>query len=118
MRRGRRTPSRKPESARTTECLIRSLAHGRKRPSELLEFYYWSKEPGLIEVIRGIAAMREDVRAAIEAFIALAGDVKSASADLDGRGVLTLASAEAAKAAALARYLAAHDADELARLPH
>ena len=77
-----------------------------------------AQEPGLIEVIRGIAAMREDVRSTIEAFIALAGDVKSASADLDGRGVLTLASAEAARTAALALYLAAHDADELSRLPH
>lgn len=118
MRRGRRNQHKKPESARTTESLIRSLAHGCKSPSELLELYYWSKEPGLIEVIRGIAAMREDVRSAIEAFIALAGDVKSASADLDGRGVLTLASAEAARTAALALYLAVHDADELSRLPH
>ena len=118
MRRGRRIQCNKSANTRTAESLIRSLAYGCKSPSELLELYYWSKEPGLIDVIRGIAAMREDVRAAIEAFIALAGDVKSASADLDGRGVLTLASAEAARGAALARYLAAHDADELSRLPH
>jgi hypothetical protein len=101
-----------------TERLITTLAAGCDCPAKLLELYYWSKEPGLLEVIRGIAAMREDVRAAIEAFIALAGDAQSTSADLDGRGVLTLASAQAARTAALARYLAANDADELSRMPH
>ena|ERR1043165_32126 len=118
MTRGRGNPEAERGDARTTEMLIRALMQGCKNPSEMLELYYWSKEPGLIEIIRGIAAMREDVRAAIETFIALAGDVKSASAELDGRGVLTLASAEAARTAALVRYLAAHDADELSRLPH
>jgi hypothetical protein len=120
MNRARRNSPRKIASAkeRTTERLIQTLAHGCDTPAKMLELYYWSKEPGLIEVIRGIAAMREEVRAAIEAFIVLAGDARSASADLDGRGVLTLASAEAAKTAALARYLAANDADDLSRLPH
>jgi hypothetical protein len=55
--------------------------------------------------------------AAIEAFIALARDTKSVSADLDARGVLTLSSGEAAKAIALAHYVAAED-DDLPRLPH
>lgn len=118
MDRTRRHSSKKITSAkeRTTERLIQTLARGCDTPAEVLELYYWSKEPGLIEVIRGIAAMREEVRAAIEAFIALAGDVKSASADLDGRGVLTLASTDAARSVALARYLAADDTDDAARL--
>jgi hypothetical protein len=118
MRRGRRNPHNKSENDRTIERLIRSLVLECKSPSEVLELYYWSKEPGLIEVIRGIAAMPEEARASIEAFIALAGDAKSASAELDGRGVLTLASGEATRTAALARYLAANDADDLSRLPH
>lgn len=119
MSRARRHSTRKitPAKDRAAERLIRTLAVGCDSPAKVLELYYWSKEPGLIEVIRGIAAMREDVRAAIEAFIALAGDVKSASADLDGRGVLTLASAEAARTVALARCVAAaDDADDAARL--
>ena len=45
-------------------------------PAEALELYYWSREPGLIEIIRGIATMPESTRAAIEAFIALARDTK------------------------------------------
>ena len=53
--------------------------------------------------------MPEDTRAAIEAFIALARDAKSITAGLDARGVLTLASAEAARTVALAQYAAEHD---------
>jgi len=120
MKRSRRTAARKSASAkeRAVERLIQTLAHGCDTPAKVLELYYWSREPGLLEVIRGIAAMREDPRAAIEAFIALAGDVRSVSAALDGRGVLTLASDDAARTVALARYLSAHDADDLSRLPH
>ena len=120
MKRSRRTAARKSASAkeRAVERLIQTLAHGCDTPAKVLELYYWSREPGLLEVIRGIAAMRDDARAAIEAFVALAGDVRSVSAALDGRGALTLASNDAARTVALAQYLAAHDPDELARLPH
>jgi hypothetical protein len=98
------------------EHLIQILAASTS-PAEMLELYYWSKEPGLAEVIRHIAAMPEGTRAAIEAFIALARDAKSVSADLDACGVLTLRSGEAARAIALAHYAAAED-DDLSRLPH
>ena len=120
MKRSRRTASRKTASAndRVVERLIQTLAHGCDTPAKVLELYYWSREPGLLEVIRAIAAMREDARAAIEAFMALAGDVRSVSAALDARGVLTLASDDATRTVALARYLAAHDGDEPTRLPH
>ena len=64
-----------------TERLIRTLVAGCSSPAEALELYYWSREPGLIEVIRGIATMPEDTRAAIEAFIALARDAKSIKAE-------------------------------------
>lgn len=84
----------------------------------MLELCYWSKEPGLVEIIRSIARMPEETRAAIEAFIVLARDAKSVSADLDRRGVLTLSSAEAAKTIALAYDAAAQDADDLPRLLH
>jgi hypothetical protein len=94
-----------------TERLIRTLVAGCNSPAEALELYYWSREPGLIEVIRAIATMQEDTRAAIEAFIALARDAKSIKAELDARGVLTLASAEAARTVALAQYAAEEDED-------
>ena len=74
-----------------------------------LEAHYWSREPGLIEIMRGIATMTENTRAVIEAFVALARDTRSVTASLDQRGVLTLASTEAARTVALAQYAAAND---------
>jgi hypothetical protein len=94
-----------------TEHLIRTLVAGCGSPAQALELYYWSREPGLIEVIRGIATMPENTRAALEAFIALARDTRSVKAALDSRGVLTLASVEAARTVALAQYAAAEDED-------
>jgi hypothetical protein len=94
-----------------TEHLIRTLVAGCGSPAQALELYYWSREPGLIEVIRGIATMPEETRAAIEAFIALARDTRSVKAELNSRGVLTLASAEAARRVALAQYAAEEDED-------
>jgi hypothetical protein len=94
-----------------TEHLIRTLVAGCGSPAQALELYYWSREPGLIEVIRGIATMPEETRAAIEAFIALARDTRSVKAELNSRGVLTLASAEAARTVALAQYAAEEDED-------
>ena len=77
------------------------------------ELYYWSKEPGLLDVIRGIAAMPEQTRGALETFIALASEPKSVTASLDARGVLQLSSADVARTAALARCAAE---DELPRV--
>src|ERR1044072_3895823 len=82
--------------------LLRALAAGDSNPADMLELYYWSKEPGFTKLIRAIATMPEHARAALEAFIALARDSKSVTADLDPHGVLTFCSPEAARSAALA----------------
>lgn len=88
-----------------TECLIRSLVHNRSSAAEVLELHYWSKEPGLLDIIRGIVAMPEHTRAALETFLAM-GDSKSAVASLDARGVLQLSSADVARTVALAECAA------------
>ena len=98
------------------ERLIGTLAACCINPASMLELYYWSKEPGLADIIRGIATMPEEVRSAIEAFVALARDMKSVSAGLDGRGVLTLASLEAARTIALAQHLAEDTHGDLPRV--
>jgi len=100
------------------ERLMRMLVAGCSSPAEVLELYYWSREPGLLEIIRGIATMSEDTRARIEAFIALASNSKSVRAEVDGRGVLTLTSAEAARTVALARCAAQDDGENTSRLIH
>lgn len=100
---------------RSAERLIRMLA-ACTSPAEMLELYYWSKEPGLVEIIRRVATMPEETRAAIEAFIMLARDTTSVSADLDQRGVLRLSSGEAARTIALVQHAAADDIDDTPRL--
>jgi hypothetical protein len=96
--------------------LVRTLAACGSNPADMLELYYWSKEPGFTALIRAIATMPERTRAALETFIMLARDTKSVSADLDARGVLTFCSAEAAKSLALAQRAAADEADGMPRL--
>jgi hypothetical protein len=94
---------------------MRTLVAGCEKPADALEIYYWSKEPGLVDIIRAIAMMPEEARAAIEAFAALAHDQATVRACLDPRGVLTLASVQAARSVALAQYAAAIDIDDM---PH
>jgi hypothetical protein len=113
-RQSRRTATRRRDAP--TERLIRTLAAACDSPAEALELLYWSREPGLVDIVRGIAAMPEDTRAALEAFIALARDAKSVAGSLDQRGVLTLASREATQTIALAQYAAENDADDVPRL--
>jgi hypothetical protein len=94
--------------------LLRTLAACDGNPADMLELYYWSKEPGFTQLIRAIATMPEHTRAALETFITLARDSRSVTADLDRRGVLTFCSTEAARNVALC----VHAADETDERPH
>lgn len=95
--------------------LLRTLAACDGNPADMLELYYWSKEPGFTQLIRAIAAMPEHTRAALETFITLARDSRSVRAALDSRGVLTFCSVEAAKSAALAMH-AVNEAEDRPQL--
>jgi hypothetical protein len=105
-----------PNNTRATEHLVRALVAGCGSPAQALELYYWSKEPGLIDVIRAIVAMPEESRAALETFMAISRDTKSVVATLDRYGVLSLTSANAMKTVALAQYAAEDDGDDQPRL--
>lgn len=98
----KRTKARQRARAR----LFRALAACDGNPADMLELYYWSKEPGFTQLIRAIATMPEHTRATLETFITLARDARSVKAALDSRGVLTFCSAEAAKSVALAVHAA------------
>src|SRR5690349_12731648 len=56
-RRAKRAASPRKAAA---ERVVRMLVAGCSSPAEALELYYWSREPGLLEIIRGIAMMSED----------------------------------------------------------
>jgi hypothetical protein len=106
-----RSRKRTKANQRARARLLRTLAACDGSPSDLLELYYWSKEPGFTQLIRAIATMPEHTRATLETFIALARDSRSVRAALDSQGVLTFCSAEAARSAAIAS-LSMHAANE------
>jgi hypothetical protein len=110
-------PNRKsPPRDAAADRLIRTLLAACDDPAVALELLYWSREPGLVEVIRAVAAMPEETRASIEAFIALARDARTVSARLGPNGALTLHSGEATKTVALAQYVAETETDDAPRL--
>ena len=45
-----------------------------------IEMAYWSEEPGLLEIIRAIAARRPETRTALLAFLSKASDARLISA--------------------------------------
>jgi len=94
-----------------TERLLRILAEC-SNPAQMLELYYWSREPGMIDLVRGIAAMPEEARAAFEAFVALARDPRMIRGVLSAHGELTLVSPDVSQTIALARYTTDDDAEE------
>ena len=104
--RGDRARERSRGQHRARARLLRTLAACDGNPADMLELYYWSKEPGFTQLIRAIATMPEHTRAALETFITLARDSKSVTADLDPRGVLTFCTTEAARSVAIARHVA------------
>jgi hypothetical protein len=108
-------PKSEPRDA-AADRLIRTLLAACDDPAVALELLYWSREPGLVEVIRAVATMPEETRAAVEAFVGLARDPRTVSATLGQNGVLTLQSREVTKTVALAQYVAETETDDAPRL--
>lgn len=67
-----------------------------KDPARLLECYYWSGDPGIVECVRAIVAMPPEARAALLAFFAGAVVRPSISTTVNDDGSLTLFAPEAA----------------------
>jgi hypothetical protein len=76
--------------------VVQSLIAQEGNNARLLECYYWSREPGLLEMIRAFLAMPVEAQTALRAFFAAAVIPSSATASLDANGMLTLRSPEGA----------------------
>lgn len=107
-----KSPSRDSAAGRLTRTLLAACDD----PAVALELLYWSREPGLVEVIRAVAAMPEETRALLEAFVGLARDMRTVSARLEQNGALMLELREVTKTIALAQYVAQTDTDDAPRL--
>ena len=73
-------------------------------PGRLMELYYWSQEPGLLNIIRAISALPEAGRQALESFFALAEDPQSVVATWESTGRLSLESRSLGEALAVIGY--------------
>ena len=100
--------SENPHSAKVVKSILAECQDA----ARLLELYYFSREPDVLEIIRAIAAMPPDVRASLEAFLAMSHEPAAIAAKWDGSGRLTLTSPEVGQAAAIIRYCAEHDDDK------
>jgi hypothetical protein len=75
--------------------------------ARLMEFYYWTQEPGLLEIIRAIAGMPESGREALESFFRLGGDPQTVTATWETDGRLSLESDNLGRALEVVTYLMA-----------
>ncbi|HVZ52175.1 MAG TPA: hypothetical protein VG986_09425 [Pseudolabrys sp.] len=69
--------------------VIRTLVNGGADSSRLLELYYWSQEPGIVELVRAYLEMNERARLAMGNFL-LSARPQSIAAALDTQGRLVL----------------------------
>ncbi len=71
--------------------LIQTLVSGKVTPSRILELYYWSLEPGALEMLRHFLSLSRDNRAQLQAFLGSV-DPQSISIAAHGAGRLVLSS--------------------------
>jgi hypothetical protein len=76
--------------------VVESLMAQAGNSVRLLECYYWTQEPGLLEFIRAFLAMPVEAQTALRAFLAAAVVRSSITASVDAAGTLSLRSPEAA----------------------
>ena len=90
----------RPGSARGVQAdgndltgLLRKLVKSCDNPARLIELYYWSQEPELIEVMRQFIALPEEAKNSLCAFFGMAkGHAASVSVTVSPQGELTLSS--------------------------
>lgn len=76
---------------------VRALIAQVNDPAKVLELYYWSLEPGLLECIRAIVLMPIEARAALMAFLSVTSAGQTITATFDTAGTLSLRSPAAEK---------------------
>lgn len=102
--RNRSNPARSVDSGQASGAIqtsnsaaaLQQLIQQCDDPMRVLESYYWSKEPGLLECVRALLGAPADVRTVLQVFLAAAVVRESISASIDEDGALNLYSPEAA----------------------
>jgi len=104
------TPN-KMEIARAQQNELRKvltdLINSDENPERLMELYYWSREPGAVNVMRAFVSMPEISSEAVRAFVDLTPDPGSIVAKMTRSGRLILTAAPVAQVLAMAHYMTA-----------
>ena len=88
--------ARVTEDVQNSEALelIKTLANGGADTSRLLELYYWTREPGIVELIRAYLDLPERTQRSLSTYL-LNGRPKMVVGSFDQQGRLVLARATA-----------------------
>jgi hypothetical protein len=78
------------DGAPDLNTIIHALMMEFAESARVLELYYWSQEPGLVDIIRAVMALPKQSRTSVQAFLARAPDLKRVHTKVDDFGHLTL----------------------------
>lgn len=78
--------------------LIQTLVAGQASANEILELYYWSREPGALDLMRALVALSEEDRKLLAAYFNSV-ECTEISVTMDGPGKITLSSPEMSNSA-------------------
>jgi hypothetical protein len=111
-------PTRQANSQSRSTEILETLVAGGCEPALIVEMYYWTREPGMLDLIRAIAALPDEARSALEAFFAMSHDPAAIAAKWDTVGRLTLASPQVGQTMALMQYCAENEDGEKPPMPN
>jgi hypothetical protein len=117
-RRAKRKPATLNTEAEGTRSKVIAALDESNNWSHVLELHYWSREPGMLDIMRALATMPEDTRAMIETFCAIVHEPAAVAADLDAAGRLTLTSPQIGRSLAIMQFCSDIDDPETPRRPN
>lgn len=110
---------RKPRSkSPTVDAVLQKILQQLGSPARVIEMYYWSRERDLLEITRAVAAMPQETREMLAAFLALSRDHETISAEFDPSGRLSLTSADVARSLDVAEAVASTVVPEISQRRH
>jgi hypothetical protein len=115
-----RVKSRRPTKNTQTDVPSKDLLTGlvAEEPTRFFEMYYWSREPGMLDVMRAIMGMSEASRAALETFLTMSQEPALIAANWDRKDSLTLTSPQIGQTVAIIHFCAENEDIEKPSLPN
>ena len=89
----KKSPQSAPEPTSKVRAVLRDLVEVCPHPDRLLELYYWSAEPELLETLHRYIGLPDQPREALRAFLTMVADCPdSVSVHVSQNGDVTLSS--------------------------